>query len=348
MKYFVLILLTLMLASSTSFPSLIFTTTPQSNPVSHADPGSALRSGQPRGPCGSNASCPMGIADYGVGPNGTYSYSAKQVQAITRLKQLSTTQAMSLQLNGVVKIISEGIYWAQDVIQIIPTQIFPGLTSWIIVETDNVWNFSAPNANMTQSSSVFEGNKLGECSISGIESTTNSNGHTQMYWYCLSKISGLSPIYNPQSLVFVLHMGNNVGMNLSCKCIRFEYTIDNGSGRKVLAHLIFDQVDFLEANITFPVFVIKTGITPSGNLYDLENVFGGNCCGRNAQPQSINATMMMLYEAATYGGGFRDVPHAWSAGDDTAETVTNVEDSSVKNVQTAFLATGPDNLIELW
>ncbi|HEV2390227.1 MAG TPA: thermopsin family protease, partial [Nitrososphaerales archaeon] len=93
---------------------------------------------------------PMGIADYGIGPAGPYSYATNSSLGSVDIVSLSTQNSsgypvMSMQLNVNLKF-SEGsrqfVYWVQDVADV-------DTSSNAIIFVDNIWNSSAPSAAMS-------------------------------------------------------------------------------------------------------------------------------------------------------------------------------------------------------
>jgi hypothetical protein len=86
---------------------------------------------------------------------------------------------------------------------------------------------------------------------------------------------------------------------------------------------------------------------PYGTLNDAETVLGGNAGGVSA---SITAISVKLTESYVPLGSFSStiIPHAWSAGSDSAETVSGVKMSGTSS-HIGKAATGADNnYTQLW
>ena len=94
---------------------------------------------------------PMGIADYGIGPNGAYQYNTSSFVGIATINSLATSTStndplMTIQLNVNLAFTSNGdqyVYWIQD------AALIDTSSNGISFE-NNVWNFSARSANMNQ------------------------------------------------------------------------------------------------------------------------------------------------------------------------------------------------------
>jgi len=95
---------------------------------------------------------PMGVVDYGIGPDGSYEYATNGSVGVVTITSLSTrnsrrSTSMTFQLN--VNLVFTGndqqyVYWIQDV-------AYVDTSSQVISYLDNVWNSSASSANMIAS-----------------------------------------------------------------------------------------------------------------------------------------------------------------------------------------------------
>ena len=106
---------------------------------------------------------PMGIADYGVGYNNVpYSYNSTSFLGIVNISSLYTHNSslyapaeMTFQLN-INLVFNDGstqyVYWVQDV-----ADLNTSSGNHVISLIDNVWNLSAANANMHNSTVLGNG-----------------------------------------------------------------------------------------------------------------------------------------------------------------------------------------------
>lgn len=109
---------------------------------------------QPNGvtlPLGRNEPAPMGIADYGIGPNGPYIIRTNEFLGHIYLKRLlayssqANSYCVGFQLNVVLSYQYNGntySLWLQDVASY-------NTINHNIIFVDNIWNFTSYNANVT-------------------------------------------------------------------------------------------------------------------------------------------------------------------------------------------------------
>ncbi len=104
----------------------------------------------------------------------------------------------------------------------------------------------------------------------------------------------------------------------------------------------FDEVVFLGTAKSKPDFKVG-GNNPWGTYNDIETVLCGPGGGSFVNMTSISASLQEYYGI---GHGMKVVPHAWSAGSDTAETINDVHVTA--SGQVALANIGVDNNQELW
>ncbi|HXQ93261.1 MAG TPA: thermopsin family protease [Nitrososphaerales archaeon] len=298
--------------------------------------------------CSATSPCPMGVSDYGVNKASTYSYKATTFQSWANFTKLSigaspigciTTQVdcMSIQQNLVDYNVFEqgspalvsGVYWAQDV-------VFVGQsgTQYTINQIDNIWNLSAPYAS-SPSVGIIYPNLLGNCAQYG--------GQPQ-YYYCL----GNQQITT--TLPFEIRMTTTTGVLSSgpysgSSYVQFGIWVYHSG--KLVSGDVYDEVAFNGHASSSPYFYVSgTGTNPYGILNDAETVLCGPGGGSSVTINSIRASFSESYIASGSITMTR-IPHAWSAGTDTAETVLHVL-MSKQSIGIGKAAAGVDDNKQLW
>lgn len=279
-----------------------------------------------------NPDCPMGVADYGVNAGTKYSYVAEEIQSWTNFTKLAIggDGQMTIQQNTVDYKVYEkghaGEYWIQDVPVIIQTSA----GHFTVQLEDNIWNFSAGGTKM---SGTIHPNLNGDCS---------STGGQPKFYFCVGAqtVSTTLPFEVKTTVQTGLDAaGTYKGDSVVTMAIHVYH-----SGL-LIGGAQFDAVAFAGKAPVAARFQIG-GFNPRGLNNDAETVLAGNCCGSTIAITSIGAHMSESY-ATSIGGTFATVPHAWSAGSDTAETVSGVHmKSSVAG--TGIAASGTVNNIQLW
>jgi outer membrane protein assembly factor BamB len=246
---------------------------------------------------------PMGIVDYGIGPNGPYEYTTNGFMGIATIASLSTNNSvlnetwMSFQLNvNLAFATNDGpyVYWIQDIAQIDTSNN----AVWFLA---NIWNGSAPSANMSNSG------------VSG-----NGNVSTNKIYYAYRP--------NPQNfngtgilLTYPATITFNVTAGISSSgepTVSFAY--DDGYGL-----ITYDTVTFNGTNLTsFTGFEVNgVDYTPRGNYYDSELILGGVSSGRSTTDLQSDVRLQLEY---WNGHNYQIVPNAYNFGSDTGEYIDNV------------------------
>ena len=270
---------------------------------------------------------PMGIADYGIGPNGPYIRNTSQVLAKAYIRNLYVdsslgTNSISAQLNVVLSYCYQGhnyAIWLQDVAMI-------SLCNNFIKFIDNIWNLSEPFASIE--------NVVGKghiCNYRGIS----------FYYYCANNYPG-SPATFTLPLKFCVLI--NVSVNsLGEPVVYFWY--NDGYG-----WVNYDTVTFLypgskDVNITINGYQY----TGSGNFYDIEfdivGPGGGSCA-------YFYSSCISLYLYYWNGHNFQEVRNAFNFGSNTAETSNNVIARGYYNTSDgelfSKLTAGQGSLYQIW
>jgi len=262
---------------------------------------------------------PMGIADYGIGPNcSPYKYNTTSFLGIVRIDSLSTYNSllnylnytggpygMTFQLNVNLQFYngaSEYVYWVQDVADL-------NTSSNNITFLDNVWNLSEPNANMHNST------------VSGNGTVANSSG-THFYYDCASPSMS----------------GNDVALHYTTK---IEFKIDSlitSSNQPEVAFMYNDGYGWITYdNVVFKFISNLTkdyGFVVNGNnyepdgytFYDAELILGGPGGGTQTNDNLSNLQLQLEY---WNGHNFQQVANAFNFGSDTAEGIHNVVSSGM-------------------
>ncbi|MFI5450493.1 MAG: thermopsin family protease [Candidatus Bathyarchaeia archaeon] len=295
--------------------------------------------------CSSTMPCPEGVVDYGMNKATAYSYHAVTFDSWANFTKLAIgtssigcigpqLQCMTIQQNLVdynafeqgVGGSSSGEYWAQDV----PFVAQKG-TTFTINQLDNIWNFSAYPSSM---GGTIYPNLLGNCGYGGLPT----------YYYCLGTLVMTT------TLPFEILMTTTTGVLSSgphAGSTYIEFGIWVYHSGKLVGGSFFDQVAFSAAAPNKPYFFVS-GATrnPYGIYNDAETVLCGPGGGSTVRLTALSASFTEAYMASG-SATLKRITHAWSAGTDTAETISNVKlSSTVKGIGT--LAAGADNNKQLW
>jgi len=251
---------------------------------------------------------PMGIADYGIGPNNQpYAYETPEFLGVINVNKLETYNAslnqsaywMTFQLN--VNLIFENgntqyVYWIQDV-------AFVNTLDNYVQFIDNIWNSSSPDANMLDSTVLGNG------------TVGNSSGTGFYYDWANQYLSGndisLSYPYNIQLEVFSYINAEGY------PAVAFLY--NDGYG-----WVTYDNANFVFASdlTSYPEFLVDGyQYTPVGNFYDAELILGGPGGGTQTYDVSSSLTLQLEY---WNGNNFQMIDNAYNFGSDTAEGISNV------------------------
>ncbi|AHC52029.1 hypothetical protein SUSAZ_08890 [Sulfolobus acidocaldarius SUSAZ] len=269
---------------------------------------------------------PMGIADYGLSPNGSYILTTTQWMGVINLYGLSTnTTSVSFQLNLNLHYYLNGYtydLWVQDV-------AFFNTQNNIIQILDNIWNLSSPQAYITS----VQGN-------GNIYSYSRLN--TTFYEYEASGYPGSPATLTLPATVFLLV---NVSTNsLGEPVIYFYY--NDGYG-----WILYDTVTVTNAQGSSQVYFMVDGFQYNGygTFWDSEMVLAGPGGGSTTYVYSSEVYLQLLF---WNGHNFQEVENAYNFGSDTGESAENVIDSyyyyTYTGLPVAGLTSGSGSLGELW
>ncbi len=249
---------------------------------------------------------PMGIADYGIGPNGAYQYNTSSFIGIVTINSLATRNStndpsMGIQLNvNLAFTTSNGkqyVYWIQDV-------AFIDTSTNHIGFENNIWNFSATSAGLSSSG------------IRGNGQVYNSSRGGQYYAVGASSSLPGSEIFlqYPATLILNVTCGVNIGGQPT---VSFAY--DDGYGL-----VTYDTTTFIASYpvTSFTGFVVNGyNYNPTGYLfYDAELTLGGPGNWQNIALSQSNVQLQLEY---WNGHNYQMITNAYNFGSDTAEGISN-------------------------
>ena len=262
-------------------------------------------------PFDSTEPAPMGIADYGIGPNGSpYKYNTTSFLGIVGINSLSTYNSslnypyfggpygMSFQLN--LNLVfnnsnSEYVYWVQDM-------AFLDTSSHEIVFLDNIWNLSSPLAEMHSSTVLGNG------------TLANSSGT----YYYFDRAS----LFLPGNYAFLQYPTNiefKIVSTTSNNQPEVIFLYNDGYGWITYDNVLFKFVDDLTTDYGF--VVNGSTYNPYFTFYDAELILGGPGNGSQTRDVSSNLRLQLEY---WNGHNFQQVVNAYNFGSDTAEGISNV------------------------
>ncbi len=310
-------------------------------------PPGSFSSSMPAFTCSSVLPCSMGISDFGTYKGTTYSYHAVTFKSWANFTQLTigtspntcyvlgSTNCMTIQQNIVdYKVYEQGTgsplageYWAQDV----PTISQIG-SNYYINQLDNIWNLSSTTAHMT---GIVAGNLLSKCVAGGGKPT---------FYYCEGNL--VFTVTLPFEILMTTTTGTlKSGAHSGSSYIQFAISVYHSG--KLVGGDKFDEVAFNGKAAAAPYFFVNgKGTNPYGIANDAETVLCGPGGGSTITINSISASFSESYMAPS-SKTLTKISHAWSAGYDTAERVTNVVMSSAV-AGTGIASSGTDNKIQLW
>ncbi|WP_161939681.1 thermopsin [Picrophilus oshimae] len=257
---------------------------------------------------------PMGIADYGIGYNNeSYEYNTTSFLGIANINYLCTynnslsnaSKFMSFQLN-INLVFYEGdteyVYWVQDV-----AFLNTSSGNHLIYFIDNVWNSSAPNANMHNST------------ISGNGTVGNSSGTYFYYDYASSSLPGnCIDLQYPSTIEFKI-----VSAITSNDQPEVIFMYNDGHGWVTYDNVVFKFVNDLTSDCGF--VVNGNNYNPHGDYYDAALILGGPGDGSQTNDISSNIQLQLEY---WNGHNYQEILNAYNYGSDTAEGICNVSDSA--------------------
>ena len=285
--------------------------------------------------CSATSPCPMGIADYGVNKKTDYSYKASEFLSWANFTKLTIggSKEITVQQNTVAYGVYEvgkgraisGVYWIQDV----PVITQAG-TSYTIQLENNIWNFSSTTAEM--SGTIF-GNQQGDCSQTGGQPT---------FYYCVGAQTITTTL--PFSIEMIVTTSVlTSGTHSGASDVTFAIYVYHGS--TLAGGAEYDSVAFngkVKGGAS-PWFQVG-GSNPYGLNDDAETVMCGPGGGSSTPISKVSATMSEFY-FPTGSSTRTPIPHAWSAGSDTAETVSGVKMSAfttTSGIHTGVAKSGTD------
>ena len=262
----------------------------------------------------SNEPAPMGLADYGVINPGlfetTYAYNTTSFLGGANINSLSTgsnnttiNQQMTFQFN--INLAFENgaslyVYWVQDV-------AFVNTSTNQIFFIDNIWNMSAPSANMQNS--TFTGN-----------GTIGDSSGTYFYYdFANSSLPGnFVNLKYPSNVQFMMNSTVNGGVPQ----VNFMY--NDGYGWVTYDNVLFSFVNNLSGDLGFVVDGQTT--EPDGySPYDAELTLGGPGGGSSTTDVQSNVNLTIQY---WNGHNYQEISNAFNFGSHTAETIGNVISNS--------------------
>jgi hypothetical protein len=283
--------------------------------------------------CSSTSPCPMGVADYGVNGNTNYKYKAVSFTSWANFTSLniSNNGQITIQQNLVDYGVNEGHdtgeYWPQDVPYL--TQTATG--AFTVQELDNIWNFSSTTAQM--------GGKI----YPNLDSNCSQHGGQPEYYYCLGNQSLKTTL--PMEIKMVTVTGKIPAGQPHAGASYVQFGIWVYHSGTLVGGQNFDKVAFSGTATSAPKIQVG-GKNPFGLYNDAETVLCGPGGGQSHKIVSISGQIAEAYQAHKTSP-LTLVTHAWSAGTDTAETVSGVVMSST-TPGTGIASTGTDNNVQLW
>ena len=286
---------------------------------------------------------PFGIGAYGInnvsGKLVPYSYTTAGFSASLNLTSLAPfdvntfdPNAVSFQLNAVltdttIRGMPGYVYWTQNVMQ------YDSYAHQFRM-IDNIWNWTAPNANMSQNPIVSH--------------TANQVPYPDAY-------IGIGPVVNFVSTPFKLTLSMESAVMGGYDTVFFNYTLEYTNSSSHLRQSIggvFDEVQFSSASGVqgfVPArasYLVDGGLlAPNGAELDAEAGIVGPGGGSNIDIQSINGTLSLHYLNST--GRFVNVPSAYDIGSDTGETSSGIAVAWQPDGNVT-LSSGPSIVYGMW
>ncbi|MGC8645416.1 MAG: thermopsin family protease [Thermoplasmata archaeon] len=273
---------------------------------------------------------PMGIVDYGLGqPAGlgayyTYQYNTTKFLGVVNVTSLSTyyssaniTYNLSIQLNLNLVFWNNNslfVYWVQDV-------AFLNSYNNSVQFIDNIWNFSSPGSNMSNSTIVGNG--------------TIGKAGSNYFYYDLANASlpgnniRLKEPYTIQ-LLALSTLRNGVPTVLFEYNDGFSWVVYDVAKFKFATHPDPDVNFYVDGSVTNPI----------GTYYDAELILGGP--GNGSSTADIKSSVQMSLEYWN-GHNFQTIPGAFNFGSDTAETIWNVVSRAYYDDSTGYIFTNVTN-----
>lgn len=285
----------------------------------------------------------MGIADYGVNEANNYSYTASNFESWVNFTTLKigncspsssgcSNNSMTIQQNlvdyNVYESATPGEYWIQNV-----ADISQSGRNFTIAEFDNIWNFSTVLKKDNMKGLVFY-DLLHKCQA-------GNDGYPK-YYYCAT------PLRIKTTLPFEILLNTTTFINPKGGA-KGASTVELGLWVYHAGVLVnggwYDEDSYDSKAPSSPAFQVG-GMNPAKLYNDAETVLAGPGNKSSVAVLKINADFSESY-VSPGADFFTPIPHAWSAGSDTAETVSGVLMSSTAP-GVAIANHGKDNNVQLW
>ena len=209
------------------------------------------------------------------------------------------TVAIGLPINGSLPATPNGTFWAENAVRFNGTEL---------QFEDNVWNFSAPDANLS-ASTLQVGTPL------EVTSTATPWGQLSVLYY-----QHWGPSYSVTN-PFTLTLINTVGVASGRPVLDFNFSL---SSPGLAVNGSYDQVTFRQSvpSTEAPQFTVNgTARNPYGLRDDAEFVFAGDGMGSNGDIAALNGTAHLRY---LDDGNYVRVPAAYDYGDDSGGTSSGI------------------------
>lgn len=251
---------------------------------------------------------PMGVSDYGIGPNNTpYSYNSSSFLGKIRINSLETLSSnvtiyhtMSFQLN--INLVyyngaKEYVYWIQDV-AILNTQLH---TLYFL---DNIWNNTNDSGNVLNSS------------VAGNGFLSHLSGHTFYLDIANESLPG-GYVYMQNPSNFQLKVNSTVTRNNQPK---IDFMYNDGYGWVSYDNVVFSFVNNLSKDLGFVVSGFDYEPVPH-EFYDAELILGASFGGCTTSDEQSNLSLSLQY---WNGHNYQEISNAFNFGSNTAETISNI------------------------
>ncbi|MHB8361951.1 MAG: thermopsin, partial [Thermoplasmataceae archaeon] len=279
---------------------------------------------------------PMGIADFGIGPNGVpYEYNTSSFLGTININKFLACNSsltgslgfygknnVTFQLNTIYSFVDSSTlynYWIQDVYD------FNTSTHSITVD-DNIWNWSNPvDQNLT--STTLKGNGT-------IYLGSSPSGN--VYIDCPKPSASLPGIGGTVSYPSTLKLRVNSSSSAGIPEVIFQYNLGNG-------WVTYDNVKFTFATniIENYGFVVNGNVTTlNGFYYETDLIVGGPGGGTGNIVKTAKMNMSLEY---WNNNNYQSVQNAYDFSGNTGETISNVSASMYVNKTTGFVCSSLNN-----
>ncbi|WP_221289682.1 thermopsin [Stygiolobus caldivivus] len=281
---------------------------------------------------GESVKAPIGIADYGISPNGPFIRNTTQLMGVVKIYSLKASSTASyapnsitFQLNAVISYQHDGkqyAIWVQNVL------LYDTKTRNVVF-VDNLWNFTSLHANVTG----VKG--------SGNISAADIRNHYITFYYDYAETPGSNVTVSLPAEIMLL---SNVTTNLKGEPVVCFWYNDGYGWQK------YDEVTLTNAPGSTNVYFLIDGYNYTGNkeYYDAEFVIAGPGDGSCVDVTSSYLTLRLEY---WNGHNFQEVRNAFNFGSDTGETAWGVKTSfytSANGEPEVLITSGKQVLTQLW